>query len=89
MNRTARRQVPMNVSAADILAAHIAVFGSYDPNVSFAAMGQAISEARPNNWNDIMRAAQKAREAMQAEGVAYPDYAAVAARVNLEFPNPI
>src|SRR3954471_5341213 len=25
-----RKQVPMNVSAADILAAHIAIFGSYD-----------------------------------------------------------
>jgi hypothetical protein len=76
-----RKQVPMNVSAADILAAHIAIFGSYDSKVSFAAMGEAIRNARPADWNQVMRNALAVREAMQAEGVEYPDYAEVAKRM--------
>lgn len=70
----------MNVSAADILAAYIFVFGvAMDPHKAFAKGGEEIRTAR-KDWKSVFTLIASTRVQMEKEGRQYPDYADVAAR---------
>ncbi len=65
----------MNVSAADIIALHIAVFGERAPDTTpFVQMALRIRDARPGDWQTLFKIAEE-RRAVHPMG----DYEAVAA----------
>jgi hypothetical protein len=52
----------MNVSAADIIALHIAVFGERAPDTTpFVQMALRIRDARPGDWQDLFKHAEALR----------------------------
>lgn len=50
----------MNVSLAQVIVAHIVVFGArQDKNETFANAAKAITEAKPKSWKRLMRIADE------------------------------
>ena len=67
----------MNVSAADLIAVHIVVFGTRaTPDTPFKTMADRIVAARPKSWQRLMRLSEQLRD-----GAPVQDYEALAAAI--------